>query len=214
MKSIPSSGVYAITNTINGHRYIGSAIDLVKRKRDHFGALERGKHHNIYLQRAYNKYGADCFVFSVLVYCKCNQLIQLEQTAMDQYKPEYNIAPRAGSQLGFRFTEESRKKMSEKAKGRTFSEEFKEKLRAAFSGKQRPADVRAKISAANKGRTMSDEWRTKLSESHKGNKHTAEQKAKIGAAHLGRKNTPETIAKMKESARRRVARQRGEDDTQ
>lgn len=210
MKSIPLSGVYVITNTSNGHKYIGSAVNLNARRKLHFSSLAKGKHHNIYLQRAYNKYGDECFVFSVLSYCPRSKLIELEQQAIDTYKPEYNIAPRAGSQLGYRHTDSSRQKMGAKSKGRTFTEAFKEKMRTLFTGKQRPDDVRKKISEANKGRVIGKEWREKLSLSHKGNKHTPEQIEKIRAVHIGRKNTPETIEKMRQSARRRVARQRGE----
>jgi group I intron endonuclease len=212
MKSIPSSGVYVITNTVNGHKYIGSAINLNRRKGEHFAALDKGKHHSAYLQRAYNKYGKSCFTFSVLKYCNRSELIDFEQQAMDQYRPEYNIAPRAGSQLGYKHTKETLAKLSKKLKGRIISPEQREKLRAALVGKKRPSGVVEKIRKGLLGRVMSSDWRANLSASHKGNKHTPEQIEKIRAAHLGRKNTPETIAKMKESARRRVARQRGEDN--
>lgn len=55
--------IYKIVNKENGKFYIGSTIDQKKRKRRHFNELRNGKHHCLFLQRAYNKYGDDCFEF-------------------------------------------------------------------------------------------------------------------------------------------------------
>ena len=50
-------GVYQIKNLINGKLYIGSSIDVDKRLKSHFSALDKGCHNNAYLQNAWNKYG-------------------------------------------------------------------------------------------------------------------------------------------------------------
>lgn len=47
-------GIYALE--INGHKYVGSAINIKKRLRQHRHALRNNKHDNKYLQNLYNKY--------------------------------------------------------------------------------------------------------------------------------------------------------------
>lgn len=56
--------VYKITNKIDGRFYIGSTINFENRKKKHIKDLTNSKHHNIFLQRAFNKYGIDVFEFS------------------------------------------------------------------------------------------------------------------------------------------------------
>lgn len=41
-----TSGVYAITNTATGKRYIGSAVNIKKRWREHLHNLRKNKHHS------------------------------------------------------------------------------------------------------------------------------------------------------------------------
>lgn len=53
--------IYKITNKENGKFYIGSTIDIAKRKRAHFRQLKKGEHHCFHLQRAYEKYGKESF---------------------------------------------------------------------------------------------------------------------------------------------------------
>ena len=86
------TGVYKITNQINGKFYIGSSKDLSRRKKDHFRLLKKGINHSILLQRAVNKYGIDNFIFEVIVECPEELLFTIEQKLVDELKPEYNIA--------------------------------------------------------------------------------------------------------------------------
>ena len=60
-----SSGIYTIICKTTGKYYIGSAVWIRKRWRNHREDLRKGKHHNLYLQRAWNKYGEDNFDFIV-----------------------------------------------------------------------------------------------------------------------------------------------------
>ena len=55
--------IYKIINKINGKFYIGSTIKPQKREKQHFSNLKNKKHHCIFLQRAFNKYGAGNFEF-------------------------------------------------------------------------------------------------------------------------------------------------------
>lgn len=63
--SIP--GIYTVTNTVSGTVYVGQARNIRKRWEVHRSTLGSGKHRNGYLQRAWNKYGADAFHFEVIL---------------------------------------------------------------------------------------------------------------------------------------------------
>jgi group I intron endonuclease len=58
--------IYRITNMANNKYYIGSAESFERRKWQHTYDLKRGAHKNPHLQAAWNKYGADMFVFEIL----------------------------------------------------------------------------------------------------------------------------------------------------
>jgi len=94
------SGIYKITNIINGNIYIGSAQYLKARKTQHFQILKRNKHHSIHLQNAYNKYGKDAFVFEILEEHPIENLFSREQHYIDTLNPEYNILKTAGGLRG------------------------------------------------------------------------------------------------------------------
>lgn len=62
------SGIYAIENIYNNKLYVGSSINIEKRWNRHRKDLVKNRHHNIFMQRSYLKYGDDCFVYFVLEY--------------------------------------------------------------------------------------------------------------------------------------------------
>ena len=127
------SGVYQIRNIVNNKVYIGSAVDLDRRKREHFNKLSKGKHCNPKLQNAYNKYGHDNFIFEVVEQVDNKEyLIEREQFYIDKFnvvQEGYNICMIAGNTLGVIPSKESRDKMSKShigiGKGISKSEENK-----------------------------------------------------------------------------------------
>jgi hypothetical protein len=86
------TGIYKITNKINGKFYIGSSKDLTRRRKDHFRLLKKGVNHSTLLQRAVNKYGLNNFVFEIIVECSEHLLFIVEQKLVNELNPEYNIA--------------------------------------------------------------------------------------------------------------------------
>ena len=110
-------GIYKIVNEVSGKVYVGSAVDMNHRWNEHKRTLRENKHHSIHLQRAWNIYGKDNFRFEIIEECEKEKLIEREQHWMNFYKSYnenkgYNISPTAGSKLGIKSSEETKKKIS------------------------------------------------------------------------------------------------------
>jgi group I intron endonuclease len=98
-----SSGIYAITNTVTGKLYVGSAVDIDRRWQTHRTQLRAGVHHSQKLQRAWAKYGPDAFAFTVLEECDPTVLQDREQywlDTLDSTRHGYNVNPTANSPRG------------------------------------------------------------------------------------------------------------------
>lgn len=127
-----NTGIYAIEGKI-GEIYVGSAVSIPKRKREHYTALRKGKHPNRHLQAAFDKYGESYFTFKVLEIVKdTSKLLYYEQLWLDiaftSADTVYNILTKAGNSLGFRFTDEQKQKVSKALTGKKkppLSEEHK-----------------------------------------------------------------------------------------
>ena len=72
------SGIYCIKNLVDEKVYIGQSVNLHKRLDDHKSDLKHNRHHNTYLQHAYNKYGAENFDFNIIHECSIEELDLLE----------------------------------------------------------------------------------------------------------------------------------------
>ena len=81
--------IYKIENVKNGKFYIGSSINYKKRFRNHIYNMRRGTHHNIHMQRTYDKYGSECFVLSLIE--ETDDLFGRERYWIDRLQPDYNI---------------------------------------------------------------------------------------------------------------------------
>ena len=98
---------------------------------------------------------------------------QLKMHDMYYNRPYYELIFLTDAEhrkLHMHMSEETRRKISEAKKGRTFSEEHRRKISEAIKGKHLSAEHRRKISESNKGKKrapFSEETRRKMSEAHK-----------------------------------------------
>lgn len=111
------SGIYRITNLINNKMYIGSSLNMKVRFRNHKYKLIKNTHENNRLQNAFNKYGIINFEIEIISICPPEYCIKLEQWFVDNLKPFYNIRKLAISNLGFKFTKSSKRKISKSKQG-------------------------------------------------------------------------------------------------
>lgn len=162
------TGVYAIINKITNDCYIGSASSetwgIEYRWNTHRYRLRHNKGTSPILQNAWNKYGELSFEFVILQYCESKNCIKAEQSFIDILKPKYNVRKIAESNIGFKHSNETRKKIGAYWKGRKRSEENVNKLRQAKLGTKHSEESKRKMSNSAKGRIVSLETRQKLSE--------------------------------------------------
>lgn len=130
------SGIYKITCLKSKDFYIGSSKDLNHRWNTHLYTLKNNKHCNIILQRKYNKYGKENFIFDVISKCPEEYLIKLEQWFIDNLKPKLNLYKIAYSPIGFKHSEETKIKLSNLKKGKSRPKHIMDKLAEFNKGKE------------------------------------------------------------------------------
>ena len=155
--------IYAITNTLNGGRYIGSTNAYRQRWSDHKTRLVKGKHHSFILQRAWDKYGASAFVFELLCICPADQRIEYEKRLMPLQR--YNVArtpAEHGRRGGWTHTDEFKQQVSLRFKGKALSPEHVEKVRVAQTGKPRSEAFKEKARKRQLGVVLSGVTKERL----------------------------------------------------
>lgn len=183
--------IYLIENLIDEQEtvYVGSTNCLKRRWHEHRKLLRGNKHFNSYLQRAWNKYGEDNFVFSILESLEHEKdLSEREQYWLDFFlfsgQKVYNMAKYTYSPMrGRKHTEEAKRKMSKAHKGKI----------PWIQGKTHTPETRRKMSLARKGKKWSEERRRKRSKVWGGKKNPF----------WGKKHTPETRQKISESLKKK-----------
>lgn len=161
------SGVYKITNIVNGKIYIGSAVKFKERFRIHKQGLRNNKHANRHLQGAWNIDGEGAFSFEVILVCDKKDTLFYEQLIMDAYKSYndkigYNICPKAGSNLGRKSTEETKEKIRKVKTGVIPSKESRKKLSETLLNLPNREEVNEKISNKLRGKPKPDGFGDKI----------------------------------------------------
>lgn len=199
-----TSGIYAITNVQTLKFYIGSAVNLQKRRCQHFSALNGNRHTNIKLQNSFNKHGQDAFAWEVLEYCNKKKLIEREQCYLDStqcFKDGigYNICPSAGSRFGATINDNSRIKVSQAQRKRYESKEERQKTSEANKKRYESEAERQKTSEACKGRVA---WNKGLPAWNKGISPSEESKRKMSEAKKGKPPNNKGVPRSEETKRK------------
>lgn len=168
MKKEIISGVYTITCIKNNKIYVGYSIDILDRFNDHRQALRWKNHDNIYLQRAFNKYGLENFKFEILEEWEKKYLPSFEHywcTLLWTHNPKYgyNIQPTNpitginGSAEESIIKRTQTRKKNAKERGYWHSPETRNKIGNAHKGTKMPEDAVIRMRAKLKGRKRSKE---------------------------------------------------------
>lgn len=207
-----TSGIYAIKNLTDGKTYIGRSVNIEKRWNEHKWQLDSNRHINRHLQGAWNR--GDKFDFSILEECENGLLNEREIYWIAYYNTTdsthgYNLCEGGKSTTGRRCGEETKKKISEKNKGRKCDREVVEKRKTSLKKHMEEDDkfanhVRSQWfrkghnlgkEAPNKGKRASEETRQKLSVAFKGKKKPKSQGIKLRKRFSGENSI---TAKLKE----------------
>lgn len=154
-------GIYSITNIVNNKKYIGQSVDVQHRLSNHKWALKHNKHINDHLQKSFNKYGEDCFVFDIVCECVEDRLDELERYYISYYNcmnPNYGYNAESGGNANKHWSEQLIQKMKEIRGGEN----------SGMWGKRHTEETKAIMREKALGRVLSDETKEKLSKSHKG----------------------------------------------
>jgi group I intron endonuclease len=144
--------------------------------------LSSNRHGNSHLQRAYNKYGADNFIFEILEECDEIYLASQENYWCNLLNVHnrnygYNIQPTHPNNI------------------KKHSEETKLKIRTNTKGIKKSEETKLKMSLGMRGKSKSEKHRKNLSKSKIGSKMSIITKNALKLANTGRKQSKEEIEK-------------------
>lgn len=130
------TGIYRWVHIESGKSYVGSSVRLNIRFKQYFNYNHISyPKRNMMIYKALLKYGYAEFRLEILEYCDPEVLLQREQFYFDILIPEYNILKVAGSPIGYRHSEASKKRISIALKNIKVSESTRELKREALLGK-------------------------------------------------------------------------------
>jgi len=216
-------GIYSISCCANNKQYIGSSIDIGDRWRHHMASLIRNSHGNNHLQRIWNKYGSTKFIFKIIELCHFNELVDKELFWIRKLNPVCNLKIPNLTHEGWIFKEETRKKMSQAAKGHIpwnkdkkgiYSEETLCKISEGSIGNQNAKgwtptqDQKRKMREARLnnpirywlGKNRSEETKKKISQTLEGRIQSDDTKRKRSRSLPSRKLSDEQVLVIRERA--------------
>lgn len=194
-------GIYCIECIETNTKYIGQTYEnFYKRWTFHKWNLKNNHHSNIYLQNAWNKYGADNFIFYPIESFEISQKEIVTKTNLNELERKY-IEQFNTFKNGFNLTTGG-----ENYKMNPMSEDAKKKIgdknKVNMLGKRHSEKTKKLMSESHKGHIKSESHRNNLSKSLTGLIRSKEQKEKCRQANQGSKQktskyTEEQIEKVK-----------------
>lgn len=192
-------GIYKITCTANQYFYIGSCKRFKQRLRGHQTSLRKGTHHSKKMQNVFNKHGENSFVFEVLEVMTGSTELERqlrEQVYLNDLWSEkiMNIRKKADKVSYRQFSEEDRKKISERAK--TNPAMIASRFKDGHEGLKGEANPMFGKPSPTKGRPLSEEHKRKIGEKNKQRMLTLwadpVYAEKMSKAHLGKHSSTAT----------------------
>ena len=203
--------IYQVRHIGSGKVYVGSAIDPRKRYREHLSVLRRGIHHSRYLQRAWDKYGKDAFVFEIIEpVLFVEDLISREQHWIDKLRASerkygFNASPVAGSVLGIKRSDETRAKIADAARERFTDPDYYAKHGERVRAQGIDPAIRAKIAAGQRAHFADPAVRASVSDRQRARYADPDERAKSSERAKKILSTPAVRAKMSAAAKARWA---------
>lgn len=194
------SGIYTITNLINGKILVGESKNVQKRLNEHKTKLRGNYHENDYLQKAFNKYKEENFTFELLEECDIQFLLSQENYWC-------NLLDSHNDKFGYNILQTGPNKVNRKrTKPLTLNQ--KETLKKSLMGRKFSDVTKLKMSISKKdyykanqhpqlGKSLSEERKQKISDKLKGkNFHTKAGLVNISNSSRNRTKTKEEIDKI------------------
>ncbi len=152
-----SSGIYRITNTVNGHFYIGQSRNIKRRWYLHKNNATKTKKHYTVLEKAFKKYGIEAFAFEIIEFCSVDDLDSREMFYISKMHPQYNMNSGGAGNNDYVCREETKKLLSTYGKRQwdNYDEETKKKI------------VQSQLTGPRKGSHRSQETKALLAERSK-----------------------------------------------
>ena len=193
----------------NGKKYVGITTRIKPERR--WGKNGKGYYQNEHFYRAILKYGWSSITHEVFevdsaeeMYRKEIELISFYHSNDPEYGYNHSIGGEHGS-LGCKYSEESKKKMSEAIRKSLSDPEVRRKISEARKGKHYSEEARRRRSESLKGRTLSEEHKKHLSEVRKGRPHSEEHRKHIAEGMKGRPCSEETRKKISEAVKKSLS---------
>lgn len=161
-------------------KYVGKTVaSLAKRLCNHIDNAKNNKH-NKHLSNWILKLLSENKkpIIELIEECNNETWIEKEKYWISFYSNLVNLTLGGDGALGFCHTPETIEKLRLVNKGRKHTEEFKKQVSDRHKGKILSKEQRDKIGNANRGKKATEETISKLSESHKGIQQSEESKLK------------------------------------
>lgn len=211
--------IYKFTNRINGKKYVGQTNNIETRYKAHLSSKRNDPFHS-----ALRKYGVENFDFEVIEHINSiedslqDMKKKLDELEIEYIKKEnskhplgYNLTDGGYGSRGYKLSQEHKDKISAANTGKKWTDEQRKKL----TGRKHSEDELVKMSKNRKGipawnkglktkkesiekAVKSREWFYKSGGPNKGKKMSDEQKQKLSESHTGKKHSEETKEKLRE----------------